>query len=240
MDLHLFNSKRDPRHAWLHPHCQRKSAARLCTHACACPFRHSLLLISMQPKDHIYWSSHAILHCTAEDRPPCTPSSRPLIDDLISSTRFYGFLYHLFWLLALHITLDEYICVSGFFFISINIPYGSRHDRAFTSFISSQLNTSIIIHYCLFHSKFVTLAKPLSNRSLLLLHAVSLQFQFTFYKLFYAADVEAQYRHECLSKVQTPIVVLASLQANDSVIYSSGPHRTRRFDLCMMEVVRHG
>jgi hypothetical protein len=37
--------------------------------------------------------------------------------------------------------------------------------------------------------KFVTLAMPTFNSSMLLLHVVSLQLQFTFYKLFYAADV---------------------------------------------------
>jgi len=60
-----------------------------------------------------------------------TMSLRLFIDELISSTRFYGFSYHLFGSLALHITLEE--CMAWVFresFIGINIPYGSRHDRA--------------------------------------------------------------------------------------------------------------
>jgi hypothetical protein len=34
LDSHLFNSKHDPQHAWLHPHCLCKSAARQCTCLC--------------------------------------------------------------------------------------------------------------------------------------------------------------------------------------------------------------
>jgi hypothetical protein len=89
LDPHLFNSKHDPQHAWLHPHRQRKSAARYCTCLCL-PSSASTLAPSMQIEDHIYRSSHASMHCTSVDSSACTPSSRLLIDDLIFLTRFNG------------------------------------------------------------------------------------------------------------------------------------------------------
>jgi hypothetical protein len=50
LDPHLFNSKHDPQHAWLHPHRQRKSSVRQ-PYGCACPLWHPHLLMSMQLQD---------------------------------------------------------------------------------------------------------------------------------------------------------------------------------------------